>query len=203
MQNFIIQANDFLKQDIQAFYHADYIGHRRPGNPNYINTLKNTYNNFPNNILTNAIRELRDVLLEDLPQILRAVEPTSLTICVIPRAKTNYQPNQLLFKTTIRDILNELDSFIDGTDYIIRHTNTRTTHLPPNTPDYNNDGNMPYPEITKQTCNISNEVRGKNILLIDDLYTRTINIDEDAIQALLDNGARSVIFYAVGETVHR
>jgi len=39
-------------------------------------------------------------------------------------------------------------------------------------------------------------------LLIDDLYTRTVNIDEDAIQALLDKGAHSVAFYAVGRTVY-
>jgi hypoxanthine-guanine phosphoribosyltransferase len=30
---------------------------------------------------------------------------------------------------------------------------------------------MPYPGITKATCTISNEVKGKDILLIDDLYT--------------------------------
>jgi predicted amidophosphoribosyltransferase len=42
---------------------------------------------------------------------------------------------------------------------------------------------------------------GKDILLIDDVYTCSINIDEDAIQALYDNGANSVIFYAIGKTV--
>ena len=60
---------------------------------------------------------------------------------------------------------------------------------------------MPYPGITKDTCSISNEVKNKNILLIDDIYTNNINIDEDAIQALLDKGAKSVIFYSVGKTV--
>ena len=47
------------------------------------------------------------------------------------------------------------------------------------------------------------QVKGKDILLIDDLYTRSVNIDEDAIQALLDNGANSVTFYSVGKTVSR
>ena len=32
-------------------------------------------------------------------------------------------------------------------------------------------------------------------------YTQTVNIIEDAIQALFDKGARSVIFYAIGYTV--
>lgn len=62
---------------------------------------------------------------------------------------------------------------------------------------------MPYPGITKETCIISNDVKGKEILLIDDLYTETINIDEDAIQALIDFGANSVVFYALGKTVAR
>ncbi len=66
---------------------------------------------------------------------------------------------------------------------------------------YGGDGEMPYPGITKDTCIISENIRGKDILLIDDLYTKTINIDEDAIQALLDYGAKSVVFYAVGKTV--
>ena len=42
-------------------------------------------------------------------------------------------------------------------------------------------------------------IKGKNILLIDDLYTKSININEDMIQALLDNGAKSVIFYSIGK----
>ena len=32
---------------------------------------------------------------------------------------------------------------------------------------------------------------------------RNVNIDEDCIQALLDNGANSVILYTVGKTVQR
>jgi predicted amidophosphoribosyltransferase len=62
---------------------------------------------------------------------------------------------------------------------------------------------LPYPGITKDTCTISDQVKGKNILLIDDLYTKTVNIDEDAIQALLDKEAKSVTFYSVGKTVSR
>ena len=57
--------------------------------------------------------------------------------------------------------------------------------------------------MTKDTCSISDDVIGKDILLIDDLYTKTVNIDEDCIQALLDKGARSVIFYSIGKTLLR
>ena len=52
-----------------------------------------------------------------------------------------------------------------------------------------------------KTCDISPEVKGRNILLIDDIYTKTVNIDEDVIQTLLTKGANSVTFYAIGQTV--
>ncbi|MDD3723467.1 MAG: phosphoribosyltransferase [Lutibacter sp.] len=206
MHNFQIEANEFLKQDIQAYYHTDYVGFRRQGNPDYINYLKNTYNDYTEQNIKNlnvAIQTLTDVLNTDLPQILQVQNISPLIVCVVPRAKTesNYQYNQLLFKAVVRDVVEKIPGFYNGVDYIVRHTNTRTTHLPPNTPNYNNDGENPYPGITIKTCDISSEIKGKNILLIDDLYTKTVNIDEDAIQALLDNGARSVIFYAVGKTV--
>lgn len=64
-------------------------------------------------------------------------------------------------------------------------------------------GELPYVGIAKDTCNISDDVIGQDILLIDDLYTKTVNIDEDCIQALLDKGARSVIFYSIGKTLSR
>ena len=199
MYKFLIQSNRYLSRDVEVFYHSNYVGYRKSGNPDYFNILKNTYNDCPKSMLDNAVQELRRVLLDDLddlPQILRL---TPLTVCVVPRAKTNYQPNQLLFKSTVRDVVNQLNNFfIDGIDYIVRHTNTQTTHLPDHTPNYNNDGAAPYPGITVETCNILNDVRDKDILLIDDVYTRNVNIDEDAIQALLDRGARSVTFYVVG-----
>lgn len=205
MKEFTIQRNDFLNSEIQAFYHTDYVGFRKQGNPDYINDLKNTYNNCSKQDINNlnvAIQRLASVLKIDLPQILQVQNIKPLTVCVVPRAKTelSYQHNQLLFKATVRDVVRLISGFYDGVDYIVRHTNTLTTHLPANTPNYNNDGTWPYRGITKGTCTISNEVRDKNILLIDDVYTKNINIDEDAIQALLDNGARSVIFYAVGKT---
>ncbi len=197
MNKFLIHSNRYLRRDIGAFFHVKFVKYKNPGNPDYINTLKNTYNDCPKSILDNAVQELRRVLLEDLPQLSR-IPP--LTVCVVPRAKTNYHPNQLLFKSTVRSVVNQLNSFIDGIDYIVRHTITRTTHLRAHTPNFNNDGAEPYPGITAETCKISNHVRDKDILLIDDVYTRNINIDEDAIQALLDKRARSVTFYAVGCT---
>ena len=124
-----------------------------------------------------------------------------LTICVIPRAKNeqNYRSDQLNFKRTVCEIANELANFEDGISYIIRSVNTRTTHLDKS--GGGGDGDTPYPGITKTTCTISDEIKGKDILLIDDVYTKDVGIDEDAIQALFDHGAKSVIFYSVGKTL--
>ncbi len=203
MKKFTINSNESLKQDTHAFYHTDYVGYKKPDNPYYINKFKNIYNNEYESSLNDAVQKLRNVLLEDLPKIRQTLQSKSLIVCVVPRAKKNYEPNQVLFKTTVCEVVNQLPGFYDGTDYIIRHTNTRTTHLRPNIPNYDNDGAKPYPGITADTCNISNKVKGKNILLIDDVYTKTVNIDEDAIQSLLNRGAQSVVFYAVGRTPRR
>ena len=195
MNKFIIYPNLYLTQNIQGYYYTNYTGYKKPGNPDYLNDLKNTFNNFSEEKLDKATNQLFDVLKTDLSKFDRY-----LTICIIPRSKAEntYSYNQLLFKKVVQHVINEL-GFNDGSDYIIRHTDTKTTHLAHT--QYGGNGSMPYPGITKDTCDIDTDVKGKNILLIDDIYTKGINIDEDAIQALLDYGAKSVIFYAVAKTV--
>ena len=66
-----------------------------------------------------------------------------------------------------------------------------------------NDGDVPYPGIALDSCVFSDQIKGRDILLIDDIYTKTVNIDEDMVQALFEQGARLVIFYAIGYTVYR
>ena len=51
MYKFTILSNEYLEKDIQAYYHADYVGMGNPSNPDYINTLKNTYGDFQTDIL--------------------------------------------------------------------------------------------------------------------------------------------------------
>ncbi|MDR2401429.1 MAG: phosphoribosyltransferase [Deferribacteraceae bacterium] len=199
MHKFTIYPNKYLSQKIQAFYHIDYLKHKKPGNPDYLVVLKNTYKDTTQGVLKTAVKELESVLTEDLPGLFQILQLSSLTVCVVPRAKALYKPAQLLFKATVSKIVKQLDGFIDGSDYIIRHTDTRTTHLK----NYDKQGDMPYPGITEKTCNISEDAAGKDILLVDDIYTKTINVDEDVIQALLNRGARSLTFYAVGHTVYR
>ena len=63
------------------------------------------------------------------------------------------------------------------------------------------DGDMPYPGITNDTCRLSGSVSGRNVILVDDIYTKTVNIDEDCCQFLLDNGAKSVTLYTICKTM--
>jgi predicted amidophosphoribosyltransferase len=198
-----LKKHSYLKQNIQGFYHTHFGGVDLPNNPNFLYKLKNDpHHNWTTEHLKTAITEFANILIVDLPKVQSHLGISSLTVCVVPRSKAdkNYNQNQLLFKATVKHIVNKL-GLIDGTDYIIRHTNTKTTHLKKPMEGFNNDGDLPYVGITNATCNISDSVNGKDILLIDDIYTKTVNIDEDAIQALLNKGAKSVAFYAIGNTV--
>ncbi len=201
MNKFQISENKYLSRGANGFYHAAYTGMRNQGNPDYLNDLKNTFNNFSASKLQAAVQALRLVLKEDLPQIYRVLNLDVLTVCVVPRAKaeTSYQPNQKLFRTTVQEVVASTHGFVDGTNHIRRHSNTRTTHLRNPIRNYINDGLEPYPGITTKTCEISPDVRGRNILLIDDIYTPSVNVDEDAINALRNAGAQSVTFYAIGK----
>lgn len=211
MNTFTIQSNNYLDLDINGFYHSDYHGGgnwRVSGTiENLICTLKNDITPYSPIVLSAATSRLYDILNDDFLQISRnrrSVGISRLTVCVIPRAKSEntYRDNQKLFRRTVQRVAQNYPTiFEDGTHYIIRHTDTRTTHLARS--GHGGTGDLPYQGITVDTCDISEMIEGKDILLVDDLYTRTVNIDEDAIQALLDNGADSVCFYAVGKTVSR
>lgn len=203
------QVGTFLTKKVQAYYHDDYHGGDQELRDtagtveNIITTLKNQFKDRSTDDLLMAAKYMIRILNADLPQILEMTEKCEFVVCAIPRSKAEntYINVQLLFKKAIHVSVKNLNSFIDGTNYIVRHTDTRTTHMDKS--GYGGVGNLPYPGITKDTCTISDKVRGKDILLIDDLYTASVNIDEDAIQALFDNGARSVIFYSLGKTIKR
>lgn len=211
MKFFTIKSNEYLKKDIEAYYSMDYLGYNKEGNPDYLNVLKNTYNSFSEGKIKHASDKLQNVLMDGLHffnyefTVYNRDIVDDLAVCVVPRAKTGMTINQMGFKRTVANVISILNDredcgFEDGTEYIARHTNTYTTHLGNKAPNYVNDGKRPYPGITVDTCHISPCVKDKYILLIDDIYTENVNIDEDAIQALLDNGAKYVFFYAVGKT---
>lgn len=201
MNQFQISNNRYLSRATNAFFHTQYTRMGNPGNPDYLNDLKNTFDNFSEIKLQSAVQKLQDALHADLLQIFQSLDCNPIIVCVVPRAKSenSYSANQLLFRATVQTVIQQIPGFVDGTSYLHRHTNTKTTHLRNEVPNYTNDGAQPYPGITTQTCNISLHVRDKNILLIDDIYTPGVNIDEDAINALLRAGARNVTFYAIGK----
>ena len=145
--------------------------------------------------------QLQNALRENLPQISLSLGVNPIVVCVVPRAKSEdaYHRNQQLFRASVQEVIRLAHDFIDGTSYLRRHTNTKTTHLRNPVPNHINDGPEPYPRITEQTCDISTDIAGNNILLIDDIYTPDVNIDENAINALLNSGAKTVTFYAIGK----
>ncbi len=201
MNQFQINANSYLSRNIKAFFHVPYTRMGNAGNPDYLNDLKNTFNDFSTARLKSAVQDLHNTLQEDLVQISNLLGISPIVVCVVPRAKVEnaYHRNQQLFRATVQEVIRLVPGFVDGTSYLRRHTSTKTTHLRNPVPNYNNDGPEPYPGITEQTCDISNDVAGENILLIDDIYTPGVNIDEDAINALIRAGAKTVTFYAIGK----
>ncbi|MBU3112698.1 hypothetical protein [Clostridium lacusfryxellense] len=200
MDRFIIENNICLKKDITGYYHQFYTGYGQPDNPGFLNTLKNTFNTEPHRNLIIARDKVIEILMEDIPDIIK-IESLSNCMCVcVPRAKAlgTYSNSQLMLRDAIKIAANDIRGVIDGTDCIIRVVNTLTTHLR-NAVNIPNDGDEPCPGITVATCDIdTNRIRNQNIILIDDIYTRNVNIDQDCIQALLDNGAKKIIFYSIG-----
>jgi hypothetical protein len=206
MNSFILEENKFLNRDVVGYFHADFHGVDHPGNPNFLYKLKNDpHHNWSRQDLRSAVDALNRVIRNDFPEILRQVQLDPLTACVVPRAKADntYHPDQLLFRDAIGAYAGSAPGFRDGSTFIIRHTNTQTTHLRRPIDGFENDGQMPYPGIARDTCHFSSQIRGSHILLVDDIYTRSVNIDEDMVQALFDNGARSIVFYAIGNTVRK
>lgn len=194
---FILEKNDFLHRDVLGYYHQFYRGYKEPGNPHAVNVVKNTFKSEKKEMLIESGNAILGALMEDLPSIIRENDLLHCAILCVPRAKSlkNYSPSQLIFRQAVTFAAKNLN-LINGVEYIVRTMDTRTTHLKNDT-----SGALPYVGITKETCYLDKEnINGKDIILIDDIYTKTINIDEDCIQALFDNGARSVIFYCIGYT---
>lgn len=199
---FTVKANEFLDRDINGYYHQLYTGFGNPENPEFINKLKNTFNGENYNELLAARDMVIKILRTDIPCIIDEEESDEWLLVCVPRAKSlkSYFDSQLMFMEAIKLVAEDTFGLSDGTDCIKRVVNTRTTHLRKPTTIIN-DGDYPYPGITIATCEIDKaKISGQRAILIDDIYTPSVNIDEDCIQALLDNGARQVVFYAIGYT---
>ncbi len=210
LKSFVIEANEYLSTSIEAYYRTDYVGYKKPSNPDYINTLKNTYNSTSDYELKQAMLALNHNLYNEMKEILNKFPiGEEVAVCIVPRAKAEsfYTHRQVLFREVIKkriiDLIEKKETNVqvtDGSNYIIRHTNTRTTHLKREQPNYDNSGSDPYKGIAYDTCLFSGNIYGRYILLIDDVYTKTVNIDEDFIQTLLNMGCKGIIFFAIART---
>ncbi|TLD87819.1 hypothetical protein [Helicobacter sp. MIT 05-5294] len=181
-KRFTIKADgEFLKErDVIGFYSLDYTNYGNPGNPDWLVTLKNDYNQYDENsgIMKEVISQAYDSVESFLYYLVFGKKvKNDFTVCVVPRSKPS-KPHYL--KEAVQtSILYYGDGYsrkpahihepeiFDGTNAIIRQKDTRTTHL-----QGSDGGDDPYPGITKDTCLLDvGAIRGKNILLIDDIYT--------------------------------
>lgn len=202
---FEIQRNRYLRNTLMGYYSIDFLSYGQSGVLSFLHILKNNYLSEKGIDLIDAKDEASDKIynfLLDYDKKYKIIE--NMLVCRIPRSKTYFEESQLYFQQAIKEAValanrNLNNRLIDGIKYITRIKDVATTHLSKNQQE--EDDIMPYPGITKDSCSISNEVRGRTILLIDDIYTLYANVVEDCIQALYDKGAKKVIFYAVGRTV--
>ena len=219
-RNFTIKADGyFLKQDVTARYSLDYTKRGNPGNPNFICNFKDEFSrhSFNSPLVQEGCKESYPYVYEFLQYFTRKVE-NSFIVCVVPRSKPHKSQH---FKDFIKSVIMEIrgkypNKIFDGSEYIQRIKETKTTHFMHTQSEKlreENRGSDPYPGITKDTCAIFEEgIRGKNVLLIDDIYTHhhrnpqtgekeIVGVDEDCLQALLDCGAKKVVFYALAKTI--
>ena len=195
-------GNDaFLRCDVDLYFHAYYYGFSSSlNNLKYVNYLKNDRRDY-DAVISKCEDRAALVLAADLAALVQ--QYGSLTVCGIPRSKRedSYHPAKMGLKRAIRKAVAMNPHLTDGLDYIVRHTNTLCTHR--SYWGYGGDGEGPRPGLLRDTCKLSGAIAGKNIVLVDDIYTAGVGIDEDGVQALLDAGAKSVIMYTFGCTASR
>ena len=204
---YTLDPNSFLHKEIEAFYSYEYIKLNSDNANNFsgmvsddIRTLKNTFNKEIDNIMLSAKDSIRTISTTDIKAIINKKNIADPVVVCVPRSKASFSDQQLLFQKAISEAVKNI-GVVDGSRYIKRISDTKTTHLiRTKKGDMGGDGDLPYPGITKKTCRLCGSVHGRNIILVDDIYTKTVNIDEDCCQFLLDNGANSVILYTICKT---
>lgn len=199
MKKFTITPNKFLKKTVQGYYNRDYVGYRKEGNPDFLNRLKNSAKSYNELELVQDFIEVAEITKNDLNEIINVNGLKCPLVCILPRSKAqnHYSQSQQMFKKAIESVVKNTN-VENGSDYIKRIRDTKTTH---NWRLENNTGDMPYEGISKDTCEFNlGSFQQKNVILVDDVYTKDVNVTEDFIQTLFDFGAKSVILYVVAKT---
>ena len=76
MEQFTIQKNDFLSHDCTGYFHLYYVGYGQPGNPDYLNTLKNIFVSTHPDTLRAASRQAATLMIQDIPFSWRCRDPS-------------------------------------------------------------------------------------------------------------------------------
>ncbi|MBO4288119.1 MAG: amidophosphoribosyltransferase [Kiritimatiellae bacterium] len=188
----------FLSREVDLYFHDLYHGFGSPKNTlAYVNYLKNDLRYYDAQVSQSEDKAAM-VLAADLEKLVGLYGP--LTVCGVPRSKREdtYPFEKTGLKRAIRKAIAMNVDLSDGLDYVVRYTNTLCTHR--SYWGHGGDGEGPRPGLLRDTCHLSSDIAGKDIVLVDDIYTANVGIDEDAVQALLDAGAKSVVLYAFGCT---
>ena len=187
---------------VVGYYHDEYYGMSSPANRIlFVNVLKNDrLRSSPGEIVAGEM-QLAHAVRADFARITQL--HGARTLVGVPRSKreASYPWEKMGLKRALRRAVAENPLLSDGLDFIVRHTDTLCTHR-----SYWGHGGMgegPRPGLIADTCTLSSGIRGRDVLLVDDIFTPGVGIDEDAICAVLNAGARSVVFYAIGYTVSR
>lgn len=209
--HFIVKANsEYSIPNINAYCHCEYIpsrylNHCRKASYVQKSILELKCEDTVPSIqsLLEAKNIIEQIIAEDVRHIIAVEQLKTCVLVAVPRAKSESYYEDFggcaqYFRQAVSNAAKKLN-MIDGSNAFYRHTDTKTTHRK-NHP--NNDGCSPYPGITTDTCAISTSIiKDHNIVLIDDIYTECVFVDEDAIVSILNNGAKKIIFYSVCKTV--
>ena len=208
-------GNSFLGGRIQAYSHGPYYPKRLNKGDRLSELILKVKNSFEEESLASARQaagEIASFVANDLGQIADANGPFGgdrPIVVAVPRSKPDFywKECQLQFREAISTGVKECPLWVagkqekwlfDGTHYLTRIQPTMTTHLrKTNRP---NEGRAPYPGITRDTCRLEESVAGYPVILVDDIYTSDVGIDEDCAQYLLDMGVTKVVLYTLGKT---
>ena len=62
MERFTIRKNDYLSEHTLVYYHQPYLHYQEPGNPDFLNVLKNLINNEGQRRIDAARQEVYDIV---------------------------------------------------------------------------------------------------------------------------------------------
>lgn len=224
-----LETNDYLSEETLLVWNYPYLSYYSddPRHPRFLNILKNDFDNADEWELEDASSQAYAVLQATLEKLAEDDELSGAVVCAVPRSKVPayYSLDQVRFYSALWSAVEDEGSFINGVGNFYRsrgkthlsgavmerNHNVITTHLSHGAYQEKTFSWLPggepeqfYPGVTTNTCKINSRmVRGKVVILVDDIYTRTVNVDEDAIEALYDAGARRVILYTVAKTMRK